>query len=86
LKKENWFKAYNEIFKFNKYYLEDHVKVDTDLKIKFSYRFVNGVLMDEIRNIARDEVIDLIVLPISDQKEFNKRQLNIICDNIFISI
>jgi hypothetical protein len=39
--KENWFKAYNEIFKFNKYYLEDHVKVDTveiPLRVSTTYR------------------------------------------------
>ena len=83
LKKDNWFKAYNEICKFNKYYLEDHARTETDLKIKFNYRFVNGILLDEIRNIAREDQVDLIVLPISDKKEFNKRQLKIIRDNIF---
>lgn len=83
LKKQNWFKAYNEICKYNKYYLEDHAKTTTDLKIKFNYRFVNGIFMNEIKHIAREEDVDLIVLPISDGKEFNKRQLKIIRDNIF---
>lgn len=83
LKKDNWFKAYNEICKFNKYYLEDHVNTESDLKIRFNYRFVHGILMDEIRNIAKEEAVDLVVLPISDKKEFNKRQLKIIRDNIF---
>ena len=83
LKKDNWFKAYNEISKFNKYFLEEHARTDTDLRIKFDYRFVNGIFVDEIRNIAREENVDLIVLPISDKREFNKRQLKIIQDNIF---
>jgi nucleotide-binding universal stress UspA family protein len=83
LKKDNWFKAYNEICKFNRYYLEDHARTETDLKIRFNYRFVNGILMDEIKSIAREDEVDLIVLPISDQREFNKRQLKIIRDNIF---
>jgi nucleotide-binding universal stress UspA family protein len=83
LKRDNWFKAYNEISKFNRYYLEDHANTETDLKIKFNHRFVNGFLMDEIKEIAREEEVDLIVLPISDHREFNKRQLKIIRDNVF---
>lgn len=83
LKKINWFEAYNAISKFNQYFLEKHAKTDTDLKIKFDYRFVNGVFVDEIRNIALEDDVDLIVLPISDSKEFNRRQLKIIRDNLF---
>lgn len=83
LKKDNWFKAYNELSKFNQYYLEEHARTDIDLKIKFNYRFLNGILVDEIRNVAREDNVDLIVLPISDKREFNKRQLRIIQDNIF---
>jgi nucleotide-binding universal stress UspA family protein len=83
LKKENWFKAYNAISKFNEYYLEKHARTDGDLRIKFDYRFVNGILKDEIRSAALEEEVDLIVLPISDNREFNKRQLRIIRDNLF---
>lgn len=83
LLRENWFKAYNEISKFNRYFLEQHATTDTDLKIKFNYHFVNGILMDEIKNITRDDEVDLIVLPISDDGEFNKRQLKIMRDNVF---
>lgn len=83
LKKDNWFKAYNEINKYNKYYLEEFAQTETDLKVKFNYQFINGILLDEIKNIAREEEVDLIVLPISDGREFNKRQLRIIRDNIF---
>lgn len=83
LKKINWFEAYNAINKFNQYFLEKHAKTDSDLKIKFDYRFVNGVFVDEIRNIAKEDDVDLIVLPISESREFNRRQLKIIRDNLF---
>ena len=83
LKKNNWFEAYNAISRFNEYFLEKHAKTDTDLKIRIDYRFVNGVFVDEIRNIAIEDAVDLIVLPISDKKDFNKRQLKIIEDNVF---
>lgn len=83
LKRDNWFKAYNEISRFNRAYLEEHATVETDLRIRFNYRFVNGILQDEIKSIAREEEVDLIVLPLSGQKDFNKRQLKIIRDNIF---
>ena len=83
LKKINWFEAYNAISKFNQYFLEKHAITDTDLKIKFDYRFVNGVFIDEIRNIAQEDDVDLIVLPISDSREFNRRQVKIIRDNVF---
>ena len=83
LKKINWFEAYNAISKFNQYFLEKHAKTDRDLTIKFDYRFVNGVFIDEIRNIAQEDGVDLIVLPISDSKDFNRRQVKIIKDNIF---
>lgn len=85
LKKHNWFKAYNEICRFNKYYLEQHVNPEHDLKIKFSYRFVNGVLIDEVREIALREDIDMVVVPLSDQNVFNKRQLRIFRDNLYKS-
>lgn len=83
LLRENWFKAYNEISKFNRYFLEQHASTDTDLKVKFNYRFVNGILLDEIKNITREDEVDLIVLPVSDDGDFNNRQMKIIRDNVF---
>jgi nucleotide-binding universal stress UspA family protein len=83
LKKIKWFEAYNCISKFNQYFLEKEAKTDADLKIKFDYRFVNGMVIDEIRSIAKEDDVDLIVLPISDSREFNRRQLKIIQDNLF---
>ena len=81
--RDNWYKAYNEISKFNKYYLEDHARVAEDLSIKFDYRFVHGLFLDEIRKIAREEDVGFIVLPLSERKEINKRQLAIISDHVF---
>ena len=82
LQRDNWFKAYNEINSFNKYYLEDHANVSIDLQIRFDYRFVNGNLLPEIKKVAMEEEVDMIVLPISEKRDFNKRQLNIVRDNV----
>ena len=81
--KERWFQAYNEIIKFNNYYLNEHARMDDELQIKFDHRFINGILKDEIREIAKEPDVGFIVLPVSDKKDFNKRQLDIIRDNIF---
>lgn len=83
LKRDNWFKAYNEISKFNKYYLEDHANTESDLQLKINYRFIHGFLIDEIIKIAKEDEVDLIVLPVSGQKEFDRRQLKIVQDNLF---
>ncbi|MFC2113466.1 universal stress protein [Bacteroidota bacterium] len=81
--RNKWFKAYNEVSKLNKYYLEEHARTDNQLIIKFDYRFINGTLKEEIKNVAREDAVGLIVLPVSDRKEMNKRQLEIIHDNLF---
>ena len=81
--RDHWYKAYNEISKFNKYFLEDHARVADELSIKFDYRFIHGILKDEIRNITKEEEVGLIVMPLSEKTEINKRQLEIIRDNIF---
>ena len=73
--KERWFQAYNEIIKFNNYYLNEHARMDDELQIKFDHRFINGILKDEIREIAKEQDVGFIVLPVSDRKDFNKRQL-----------
>ncbi len=81
--RDKWLKAYNEISMYNQYYLEDHARVDSELQIKFDHRFIHGIFKDEIRKIAGEEAVGLIVLPLSNRKEINKRQLEIIRDNIF---
>lgn len=83
LKKENWIKAYNEISIFDKYYLENHANLKKDLNIKFSYRFIHGNFKEEIKKITEKEKIDLIVLPLSDKRPFNKRQIKIIRENTY---
>lgn len=82
LKRDNWFRAYNEISKFNRYYLEEFANIESDLQIRFDHRFVNGVLIAEIKKVAMEEEVDLIVLPLSENREFNKSQMRIIRDNI----
>jgi len=81
--KEKWFKAYNEIGIFNAYYLKEHAKTEDDLRIIFDHRFIHGFLKDEIKKAAKEENVGFIVLPLSDRKELNKRQLEIIRDNVF---
>ena len=81
--RDHWYKAYNEISKFNKYFLEDHARVADELSIKFDYRFIHGFLKDEILKITKEEEVGLIVMPMSEKTEINKRQLEIISDNIF---
>lgn len=81
--KERWFQAYNEIIKYNHYYFNEHARTGDELMIKFDHRFINGLLIDEIRRIAMEPDVGFIVLPVSDRKEFNKRQLEIISDTIF---
>jgi hypothetical protein len=60
LKKLHWIETYNALSKINEYFLEKHVKTDTDLNIKFDYRFLNSVFVEEIRNIAQDDEVVLI--------------------------
>jgi nucleotide-binding universal stress UspA family protein len=81
--RDKWFKAYNEVSRFNNYYLGEHARADDELRIKFDHRFINGLLKDEIRTIAKEPDVGLIVLPVSDRKDFNRGQLEIIRDNIF---
>ena len=81
--RNKWYKAYLETNKFNNHYLENFVRVDNELRIKVDYRFIHGKLQNEIRKIIINEPVDLIVLPVFDEKSMNKQQLEIIQDNIF---
>lgn len=81
--KKKWLKAYEEVIHLNNYYLQNHANLETDLKIKFDHRFIHGNPQQEIRNILKNEEIDLIVLPVSDKQEANKKMLGIIGDEIF---
>lgn len=81
--KKNWLRAFNEVVKFNEFYLEQHVRVNDELKVRFDHRFVFGRLLTEIKKILHEEKIDLVVLPVSDNKEINRKQFQIIHDDIF---
>jgi len=81
--KENWLKAYNEIIKFNKLYLQNHVKTGPEISLKFNYRFIHGNLLNEIRKILSTEEIELIILPVPDHKDKNQRKLELIRKEIF---
>ncbi|MGQ1784521.1 MULTISPECIES: hypothetical protein [unclassified Saccharicrinis] len=83
LVKNNWLCAYNQITRFNKYYIEHHAKTDNDLKIRFDHRYVHGEWLSEIRKILKEETIDLVALPISEDEKQNKKQFKIINDDIF---
>ena len=39
---DNWLKAYQEIIKFNKHYLNNYARIESDLRIKVDYRFLHG--------------------------------------------
>ena len=67
--RDNYFKAYQEIIKFNRYYISNYAKLESELRIKVDYRFLHGSIINEITQIVSKEEIDLIVLPESHQKE-----------------
>lgn len=81
--KKNMIRAYLEVDRFNQFYLNSHLRVDTELRIKMNYQFLYGNLILEIRKILETGEIDLIVLPVSDQEEINQKQLEIIQDDVF---
>ena len=71
--RDNWLKAYQEIIKFNKHYLNNFARIESDLRIKVDHRFLHGSFIYEFRKIISEEDIDLIVLPEVDQREIYKR-------------
>lgn len=76
--RDNWLKAYQEIIKFNKHYLNNFARIESDLRIKVDYRFLHGSFIYEFRKIISAEEIDLIVLPEVDQREIYKRIVEVI--------
>jgi nucleotide-binding universal stress UspA family protein len=70
--RDHYFRAYQEIIRFNKHYLNDYAKLESELRIKVDYRFLQGNIINEITKIITHEEIDLIVLPESYQKELYK--------------
>jgi nucleotide-binding universal stress UspA family protein len=70
--RDNYFKAYQEIIRFNKHYLNNYAKLEPELRIKFDYRFLHGNIIHEITQIITKEEIDLVVLPESSKKDVYK--------------
>jgi len=83
LVRKKWIEAYNETVELNNYYIQNHARVNEELNIRFDHRFIHGIELEVIRQIIKDESIDLLVLPFSQNKTDNKLQLQIIRDDIF---
>ncbi len=79
----NCYKAYSECVRLNNFYIEHHMNIDSELNLRIDHRFVFGKLLVEIKKILKEETVDLVVIPVSDKKEINKKQLEIIRDDIF---
>lgn len=71
--RKNWLKAYKEIYRLKSLYLTNYARIDNQLKIKFDYRVLHGHFLKEIQNILSTEEIDLLVLPIPDRMDANKK-------------
>jgi len=80
--RDNWIKAYNELSRYNKYYLENHSKTMEDLQIRFDHRFINGDFRDVVNSVASEDEVGTIILPLSGDKDFSRRQLEIIHENV----
>ena len=76
--KNNWLSAYREIIRFHDYYLQDHARVDTELRVKTDHRIIHGNLVDEFRKILHSEGIDLVVLPAAGDTESTVKKLRLL--------
>lgn len=81
--KNKWIIAYNELAKFNTYYLDKFAKVKDEIKVKLDHRFIHGDEMKEILNIISTEAIDMLVMPYGEQKSDQKKIDHIIYNDIF---
>ncbi|MRT93924.1 hypothetical protein [Ancylomarina sp. 16SWW S1-10-2] len=81
--KNKWIMAYNEVAKFNAYYLSKHAKIKDEIKVKLDRRFIYGNEIEEIKKIIIKEDIDLVVFPLSKDKRYNKKHLEIMDSDIF---
>ncbi len=75
LKKKNWIIAHQEVLRFHDYYLNNHTRLDMELRVRADYRFYNGKLYDEFREIIHNENIDLVVLPATSKSESTRKVL-----------
>ena len=77
LKKKNWIIAHQEVLRFHDYYLNNHARVDTELRVRVDYRFYNGKLIEEFKDIIHNESIDLVVLPATSKSESTRKLLKL---------
>ena len=80
---DNWLKAYQEIIKFNKHYLSNYARIESELRIKVDYRFLHGNFINEISKIISAEEIDLIVLPEAKQTEPYKEIVKVVWHDVY---
>jgi nucleotide-binding universal stress UspA family protein len=76
--KNNWLSAYREIIRFHDYYLQDHARVDAELRVKTDHRIIHGNLVDEFRKILHSEEIDLVVLPAAGDTELTGKKIKLL--------
>lgn len=81
--RSKWIAAYNSVIKLNSHYIENSARLDNELKIKFDHRFIRSNQLSCIKDIILNESIDLIVLPLNKHESDNKKQIQIIRDQIF---
>jgi hypothetical protein len=81
--RDNWFQAYQEIIKFNKHYLSNYARIESELRIKFDYRFLHGNFINEISKIISSEEIDLIVLPEAEYTESYKEVVKVVWHDVY---
>lgn len=81
--REHRYKAYQEILRYNKHYLNNYASTGPYHRIRFDYRFIYGDLWNEVRGILQSEAVDLLVLPMSKSKEHIRRQRDIVHTDLF---
>ncbi len=81
--KNKWIEAYNEIVKFNKYFLSTHVKTNDALNVRIDHRFVHGEDIPVVTEIIQKEEIDLLIFPLSSNRKVNKRYMDCVKNEVF---
>nr|WP_321452925.1 universal stress protein [uncultured Carboxylicivirga sp.] len=84
--RDNWLLAYNEVAKFNNYFLSKYARITDEIKVRFDHRFVYGREIDEILSIISKEAIDILVLPYTNKKSENKETAVIMEKDIFSNL
>ncbi len=78
LVRKNWLHAYKEIVRFNNYFINNHARIQEDLQIKSDFRFIHGDFKKELHKIFDNEIIDIAVISLSDDREENASTIRFI--------